>query len=313
MQTVRLRAHAKINLALSLAGPEPAGGLRAGWHRISTWMHAIDLADDVLVEPLGEGPAVSGDAVSTWSARWAPDAPRRGVIDWPVERDLAWRALLAVESHVGRQLPTRLILTKRIPTGAGLGGGSADAGATLLAVDRAWGLGLGVEVLRTLGAALGSDVPFFVDEAVAAGDPPAPAVVGGFGESIERTARAPGEMVLMVPAFGCATGSVYRAFDDAVAAGKGGTLDPERVAALARRGAVDSAALWNDLAEPACAVRPELATLRHRAREVLGHAVHITGSGSAMFAIAEPGSAAACVERLRAHVPELASLVTRLL
>ena len=312
MQTVRLRAHAKINLALSLAGPEPAGVPRAGWHRISTWMHAIELADDVLVEPLGESSRASGDVVSTWSAGWAPDAARPGLIDWPVERDLGWRALRAVEAHTGRTLPTRLVLTKRIPTGAGLGGGSADAGATLLAVDRAWGLGLGVEVLRTLGATLGSDVPFFVDEACAKSGAPRPAVVGGFGEAIERTPRASGDVVLMVPAFGCATGSVYRAFDDAVEAGRAGKLDAARVVALAGRDTVDTSSLWNDLAAPACAVRPELAVLRQRASELLDRPVHITGSGSAMFVIVEPGSAASCVARLRARVPELASHVTRL-
>ena len=309
MQTVRLRAHAKINLALSLAGPEPAGAPRAGWHRISTWMHAIELADDVLIEPLAE----SSDAVSTWSARWAPDAIRPGVIDWPPERDLAWRALRAVEAHVGRPLPTRLVLTKRIPTGAGLGGGSADAGTTLLAVNQAWGLGLGVDVLQTLGATLGSDVPFFVDTPGTGSDAPGPAVVGGFGEAIERTPRAAAELVLMVPAFGCATGSVYRAFDESVKSGHSGTLEAERIEALARRGTVDSAALWNDLAEPACAVQPELTSLRMRAREVLGEEVHITGSGSAMFAIVESGAAAPLAERLRAQVPGLAALATRLI
>lgn len=312
MQTVRLRAHAKVNLVLSLAGPEPAGGPRAGWHRISTWMHAIDLADDLLVQPLGPSSRSTLSAVSTWSARWAADAARPGVIDWPLERDLAWRALRAVEAHVGRALPTRLVLTKRIPTGAGLGGGSSDAGATLLALDRAWGLGLGADVLRTLGATLGSDVPFFVAEPGTDGDVPRPAVVGGFGEAIERTPRAAGELVLLVPGFGCATGSVYRAFDDAVSAGSGGTLDAERIETLARRGTVDTSALWNDLAEPACAVRPELTLLRMRAREVLDKEVHITGSGSAMFAIVEPGSAAALAERVRAQVPGLAALATRL-
>ncbi|MBN4052574.1 hypothetical protein JYT82_00510, partial [bacterium AH-315-K20] len=116
MKKICVAAHAKINLAMSLAQPEPAGSSRAGWHRISTWMHAIDLADEVLIEPVPGG-------VSTWSARWASDAVRPSLIDWPVEQDLAWRALRAVENRVGQRLPTRIVLTKRIPTGAGLGGG----------------------------------------------------------------------------------------------------------------------------------------------------------------------------------------------
>ena len=117
MAEVRLQAHAKINLALALAAPEPPGSVRAGWHRICTWMHAIDLADEVYLEPLPEGGG------STWSASWAPDTPRPGLLDWPCEQDLAWRALRAIEEHLGRRLPTRIVLTKRIPTGSGLGGG----------------------------------------------------------------------------------------------------------------------------------------------------------------------------------------------
>ncbi len=311
MKKICVAAHAKINLAMSLAQPEPAGSSRAGWHRISTWMHAIDLADEVLIEPVPGG-------VSTWSARWASDAVRPSLIDWPVEQDLAWRALRAVENRVGQRLPTRIVLTKRIPTGAGLGGGSADAGATLLALDRAWGLGLGVGVLQELGATLGSDVPFFVDQTDSGsgsgtgGGPPRPAVVGGFGETIERTPRASAELVLMVPGFGCPTGAVYRAFDDAVGAGKAGTLDEARVLALARAGAVDSASLWNDLADPACAVRPELADLRRRASAALGCPVHITGSGSAMFAVAQAGEAQHMAATVRDAVPSLAARTTRL-
>lgn len=304
MQKVRVAAHAKINLALSLAAPEPEGAPRSGWHRISTWMHAIDLADGVLVEPLPGG-------VSTWSARWAPDAARPGLIDWPVEKDLAWRALRAVEARAGRPLPTRIVLTKRIPTGAGLGGGSADAGATLLALDRAWGLRLGVGVLQELGATLGSDVPYFVDDADRSGTP-RPAVVGGFGEAIERTPSAGGELVLMVPSFGCPTGSVYRAFDCAVRAGNAGTLEEGRVLALGRAASVESAALFNDLATPACAVRPELDELRRRASEALGCTVHITGSGSAMFALTEAGETAKMAATVRDRVPGLAALPTSL-
>ncbi|QKK06832.1 MAG: hypothetical protein HND58_00740 [Planctomycetota bacterium] len=215
--------------------------------------------------PAAHGPAGTGSAPgctrsswpttcssSLWPSRPTPSRPgahagpptRSGPVSSTGRRSgtSPGGALRAVEAHVGRPLPTRLVLTKRIPTGAGLGGGSADAGATLLAVNQAWGLGLGVDVLQTLGATLGSDVPFFVDTPGTGSDAPGPAVVGGFGEAIERTLRAAGELVLMVPAFGCATGSVYRAFDEAVAAGHGGTLKAERIETLARRGTVDPSA-----------------------------------------------------------------------
>lgn len=306
MPTARIHAlaHAKINLALALAPPEPAGSPRAGWHRICTWMHAIDLADEVTVERLDRP---LGHAASTWSARWASDAPRPGLIDWPVERDLAWRALRAVEIHTGRRLSTRISLLKRIPTGAGLGGGSADAGATLLAVDRVWGLGLGLDTLRALGATLGSDVPFFIDEQ----DTPNPAVVGGFGETIDRTAPATGTLLLMTPPFGCPTGAVYRAFDEAIA---GTTHDPRDslVRELAAGANPDNARLFNDLAEPACAVRPELRRLLARAAEAVGRTVHITGSGSAVFAVVPNGEAESLAVTARSALPGIDVRTARL-
>lgn len=281
MPQVRIHAHAKVNLALALAAPEPPGSERAGWHRICTWMHAIDLADEVLVEPLAAGSA------STWSARWAPDAPRAGLVDWPVHKDLAWRALRAVEGRVGRRLPTRLVLTKRIPTGAGLGGGSSDAAAALVGLDRAWGLGLGLGTLRELGATLGSDVPFFLDD----DHPPRPAVVRGFGESIERTPRVAGRLLLLLPGFGCPTAAVYRAFDRLLAQRAGHAFAEARVADLAQHRPLDAAGLFNDLADPAGTVRPELARLQRASAGTLGCPVHITGSGSAMFAVVEPRDA----------------------
>lgn len=300
MPSVHIRAHAKVNLALALAAPEPTGTARAGWHRICTWMHAIDLADEVVVEPLPVG------AASTWSAHWAADAPRPGLIDWPLERDLAWRALRAIERNIGQKLPTRIVLTKRIPTGGGLGGGSSDAAATLVGIDRAWGLGLGLDRLRGLGAALGSDVPFFIDHQ----NPPLPGIVSGFGETIERTGRwgmgegshrtQGREVVLLMPGFGCPTGGVYAAFDDLWRHGRLGTLEARRVRALADAGTVDPAELFNDLASPACAVRPALGELQSRAAEVLGCPVHVSGSGSTLFLLPRDGDA----DRLAAFARE---------
>ena len=293
MPQVCLSAHAKVNLALALAPPEPAGGERAGWHRICTWMHSIDLSDEVLAERMPAG------GTHTWSARWADDAPRAGLIDWPLHKDLALRALQAIEQHVGRRLPTRLAITKRIPTGAGLGGGSSDAAATLVAVDRAWGLGLGPDRLRQLGSTLGSDVPYFIDHQ----NPPLPAVVSGFGEIIERTARVSGSLVLLMPGFGCPTAGVYRAFDDLHRVGRLGPMRARAVHALADAASPHSEDLFNDLAAPAGAVAPGLARLRGLAAAALGRPVHITGSGSTMFALAAPGEAERLVNLATSSLP----------
>lgn len=263
------RASAKINLALSVGPPAPSG-----MHPIASWMHAIDLADTI---QLHEARRFEIEIV------WADDAPKPTPIDWPAERDLAARAHAALQNHVGRALPARLVLTKRIPVGAGLGGGSSDAAAAILALNEAFDLGLDVETLRRLCAPLGSDITFFIDDA----DPPRPALVAGFADRIERLEARHDELILIIPACACPTGEVYGAYD---ALGPR-ELDEGRVRALAR--SFDLSALFNDLAPAAEQVRPEIARVRRQAIELLGQPVHVTGSGSAMFSFCPAGHARA--------------------
>jgi len=272
-EPIERRAHAKINLCLSVASPEPAGSPRAGWHRIASWFHAIDLHDTVTLRRLPEG------AASELHVDWASDAPRPSPIDWPPEKDLALRALRLLEAHRGRALPTRIHVRKRIPAGGGLGGGSSDAAAVLLGADALHGLALPLADLAALGTRLGSDVPFFIDEQ----NPPRPALVTGFGDGVERVGRIVGELDLCVPAFGCATHAVYAALDRA---GRIAPADAARVRSAiesARRGGLASADLFNDLAGPAGAVEPRLAALVDALRCSGWERPRVTGSGSCVF------------------------------
>lgn len=255
------RAHAKINLALSVGPPATSG-----MHPIASWMHAIDLADTIEIHPADQFEI---------SVTWADDAPKPSPIDWPAERDLAARAHEALQVHVGRSLPARLIVTKRIPVGAGLGGGSSDAGATMQALNDAFDLDLPTETLRALAAPLGSDITFFIDDA----DPPRPALVSGFADSVERLPARADELCLIIPACACPTGEVYRAYD---ALGPR-QLDEARVRTLSE--SFDPNSLFNDLAAAAEHIRPEIKQVRRRAQELLDLPVHVTGSGSALFAI----------------------------
>lgn len=280
-----VRAHAKINLCLALGPAEPPGSERAGWHRIATWMHTVDLADEVGVEP-ARGP-------STLSVAWAPDAVRPTPVDWTPDKDLGWRALRALEREAGRSLPTRLVVTKRIPTGAGLGGGSSDAGAVLRAVNGAWALGLGTERLRAIGATLGSDVAFFAGASRAA-------LVRGFGEIVEERAAVRAGVVLVAPAFSCPTRGVYQAFD-ALGPGVMRGVEVERAMGRAiasgRVEGGEGGELFNDLAPAAERVRPALAGLRAGLAAGLGEPVHVTGSGSALFLLCDEGEAGSLAAR----------------
>ncbi len=288
---ISARAYAKVNLALAVGPPLPAaagGGAHAGFHPICSWMHAIDLFDDLELVRLPEGEA------SRYDIAWAADAPRPSPIDWPVEKDLCVRAHRGIEIQAGRPLPLALTLRKRTPVGGGLGGGSADAAAMIRAVDAMFDLHMRDVARAALARSLGSDVLFFLT-APALNQPPSAAIVSGLGDVLETAPKACAWLMLILPPMGCPTGPVYRAFDALAHA----PLRDSQVRTLAagaaeHDGRVDSAALFNDLSEASFTVAPGLREIRDRAAHALGRPVHVTGSGSTLFAV--------CASRAEAHV-----------
>jgi len=158
-------APAKINLTLAVLG-----GPRAdGYHPLRGVSARLSLVDDVSVRTTGSVPTPSGDMLRM----------RPGSAGVRTRDDLALQAAEALRAWAGRPLPRLAIaLRKRIPVGAGLGGGSSDAAAALRLAVRAWGLAIDEEALAALALALGSDVPFFL-----AASPIA--IVGGRGEQVE--------------------------------------------------------------------------------------------------------------------------------
>jgi 4-diphosphocytidyl-2-C-methyl-D-erythritol kinase len=315
--TRMILAPAKINLALAVGPPEPSDTRhigKAGWHPIASWFAAIELADDVVLS----GPAIAG--MSDYAIEWAPDAPRRSSIDWPIEKDLAVRAHRALEVVVERALPITMTVRKRIPVGGGLGGGSSDAAAALIGINAFFDLGLGAADLRAIGQTLGSDVAFFLDERrVASACGPRAALVTGFGETIERLELAPGvhgssaSVILVMPPVGCPTGAVYQAFDRSSPR----ALQDEAVRALAEgwrsTGVIAESGLFNDLTMPACVVTPEMWAMRERVARLAGPArVHVTGSGSTMFVLEPDEDAArALARRISAVEPSARVVVSK--
>jgi len=280
---IRRSAFAKVNLALSVHPPVESGP-RAGWHEIDSWFHAIDLADDVEVG-LADEP--------TLVREWAAGAPRPSPIDWPPQRDLAWRAAQALLDEAGVEGGWHVTVRKRIPVGAGLGGGSSDAAAVMLALSALLDLAIPVQRLREISAPLGSDIAFFLD-GVPPGDPPRPSLVRGFGDRIERSAGREGELLLILPPFGCDTREVYRAFDRL-----GGRHTPFDEAL---------SAFHNDLAPAAAAAEPRLDALWTRLAPIVPGRC-LTGSGSAMFLI---DASEATEGAIRRAAPEVALVRSRL-
>jgi 4-diphosphocytidyl-2-C-methyl-D-erythritol kinase len=176
-----VRAPAKINLTLDVLGRRPDG-----YHALRSVMQTLELHDTLELRP---APAI----------RFACDVPALAGED-----NLVPRAARLLRTATGYAGGVDVTLHKRIPVNAGLGGGSSDAAATLLALNRLWGLALTPERLAELGAALGSDVPFFFYAPLA--------LVSGRGEVVEALPPAPPAfVVLLQPPCGLSTAQVFAA------------------------------------------------------------------------------------------------------
>jgi 4-diphosphocytidyl-2-C-methyl-D-erythritol kinase len=295
------RAYAKINLALSV-GPLDAP---RRMHPIESWMHCIDLYDEVHIEPRkGENRGSSrrparGSEIETV---WASDAPRPSEVDWGPEEDLGVRALRVLEAHTHESLAVHLRIVKRIPVGGGLGGGSSNAATVLLAANELFGLGLSRVELARLSRSIGSDVAFFVDEE----DPPRPAFVRGYGDEIERRDRAQSDLVLIMPPFGCPTREVYAAFDSLPSA----AARERNLASLRDEEGIISGNLFNDLAAAAESVHPALAGMRARVVAATSRPVHMSGSGSTLFVLTDDPEDT--VQKVAIAAPDAAIVRTKL-
>ena len=278
---------AKVNLALSVGAPTPDG-----YHPIASWMVAIDLADELTLEPV--------DGESSYDIAWADEALQPSPIDWALESDLIVKAHRLVEAEVGRPLPVRATLRKRIPVGAGLAGGSTDGVAMFKALRRLFGLDVTDQTLIHLSMQIGSDLAFFFSSGSA--------IVTGRGEGLRHAPIDESiHLCLILPAFGCPTGAVYRAFDEL---SPGAEVDLPAVERCVIERPVKP---FNDLAGPACRVQPPLADLRSQITDLTQREVHITGSGAGMFVVAsDTGEAAALAREISEKTAIVAKGVTSL-
>lgn len=265
--TLTFECPAKVNLALSVGSPRADG-----YHPISSWMVRVSLFDDLYLAPLDDA-----EAPSDYDIAWAADAPVPSRIDWPLEQDLAVRAHRLIEQHVGRSLPVQAQLRKRIPVGAGLGGGSSNGVTMLRAVNDMFSLDIRDDQLHELARQMGSDLAFFL------GEPSA--VVGGVGEQLTAAPlHRPMDLVLILPALQCNTGAVYRRFDELKPDAK---VDEQAVQRAAEASVASEDLLFNDLAEAALDVEPQLRDVHFWCEEAIDRRVHVTGSGAGLFALAE--------------------------
>jgi 4-diphosphocytidyl-2-C-methyl-D-erythritol kinase len=268
-------APAKINLFLRVVGRRADG-----YHELDSVFVPISLADRVRVE-MRRAP---GRAI-------ALRCDRAGIPDG--ERNLAWRAADAFMREFGVNAEILIDLHKEIPAGAGLGGGSSDAGAVLRMMAAMQRVGDPARLAR-VALGLGADVPFFLA--------PRAAHVGGIGERIrplERCARL--WMAIAVPAVEIPTAEVYRALEPEHWSGP---APAEHLRAITE-GRITPAVVQNDLAAAAMALYPQIARLRKALETAGASAAAMSGSGGAVFGLfAGEEQASRAVEKLRPEVPE---------
>jgi len=277
---MRVLAPAKINLHLRVGGVDGSG-----YHPLASWVCGVGLFDklsfaiEMPVKPprlrgAPEGTHPAGAAAS-WDVQLRCDDPALPTNG----RNLivrAARALLDGALGAGR---VTIDLAKRIPTGGGLGGGSGDAAATLVALDRLLGLRAGTDRLSTLAAAVGSDVPVFLHLPAA--------FMAGRGELVRPApSPRPTAAVLLLPPIGIPTPAAYRRLDELRPAAPPDVLDPPDLEAWARLPARELVPrLVNDLEPAAFSLEPRLMEWRDAAERHLGRAVRMSGSGSTLFTL----------------------------
>jgi len=173
-------APAKLNLFLHVVGRRPDG-----YHLLQTLFRFLDYGDTLVIEPRRDGVIALAQ-------------PLPGV---PVESDLCYRAATLLRDHTGCRLGADIALTKRLPMGGGLGGGSSDAATVLMALNRLWRLDLPRQELQSLGLRLGADVPVFVFGRSAFAE--------GVGEQLRPVALAPASYVVLIPPVQVATAAIF--------------------------------------------------------------------------------------------------------
>jgi 4-diphosphocytidyl-2-C-methyl-D-erythritol kinase len=259
-------APAKLNLFLEVLGKRPDG-----FHEIATLMVAIDLFDTLELRPAAAG---------TITLECDPPGLSTG------PDNLVSKAAAALRAHAKRpDLGAAVRLTKRIPTQAGLAGGSSDAAAAILGLNAVWKLNLPKPELAAVAAAVGSDVAFFFDLPAA--------WCTGRGEIVApEPAAATFHFVLVCPPVGLGTADVYRAVQLPASPQPGGAA---RAAFRSGDPAALGAAVFNRLQSPAVALAPLVGLVYGRLRSLNPAGCLMSGSGSSVFAVCRDRADAARV------------------
>jgi 4-diphosphocytidyl-2-C-methyl-D-erythritol kinase len=250
--SVVVRAYAKINLGLRILRERPDG-----FHDIETVFHRISLWDEIRLEQAQSLEVISDDPLAPGDSS-----------------NICTRAARSLQSRLDCTTGVRISLTKRIPVGAGLGGGSSDGAAVLHALPRFWGRSLEPPALRGLALELGSDVPYFLGSGSALGR--------GRGEDLEYFPLAlPWAILVCYPGIPVPTAWAYRQITPSPRSNARELR--EIILAGVQDPAILRAELENDFEHPVFATYPEIARVKEilLSRGALYGA--LSGSGSSVY------------------------------
>jgi 4-diphosphocytidyl-2-C-methyl-D-erythritol kinase len=251
---------AKLNLGLEVLGIRDDG-----YHELRTLFQTIDLRDDIRIRPLRSGIEVACSH---------PDVPGGAT-------NLAHRAASELRRRAGRKAGVRIEIEKRIPVAGGLGGGSSNAAAVLVALDRLWGLGLGRSGLEPIARRLGADVPYFLTGGTALG-------LARGDEVYPLLEQIRAHAVVVDPGRPLKTAAVFKRID-AELTPRGNSLTISRFVSSDLSEAVRFGILKNELENAALGEAPDLAESTRRMRVILRNEgavlAQMSGSGSAFFGL----------------------------
>jgi 4-diphosphocytidyl-2-C-methyl-D-erythritol kinase len=268
-RSVTIDTPAKINLFLKILGKRPDG-----YHDIYSLVQTVNLYDTLTISEIDRGTELIGNTTKV-----------------PLDSsNIIWKAVELLRRLTGFAQGIQINLTKRIPVGAGLGGGSSDAAATLKGVTQLLDLNLSRQQLQQLGATLGSDVPFFFSTGSA--------IISGRGEMVEEVKIATDYSVfLVVPDFAVSTAEAYAKVKIALTNSSNmPTFNREKMSAELLP-LLDQ--LGNDFERLVTSDHPAVASCMQFLREAGARVVGLSGSGSAFFGLFD-----------RAPDPSLATMIS---
>lgn len=280
---------AKINLYLRITGKRPDG-----YHDLETVMLPLDFGDEIVCQSRPAGLTMECD-----NATLPTD-----------DRNLAMRAARQLAERCGVKQGAHIILRKRTPLAAGLGGGSSNAALVLTTLNQLWKLNAPPATLHALAAGMGSDINFFLAGSTA--------LCRGRGERVEPVpCRLAATVLLINPGFGISTKWAYESWAKAAA---GLTVAPPPVTLLTRALAADdlagvAAALFNSLEAPSVGKFPVLDLLKGALRAHGATGAMMSGSGATVFGLfAKASAAVSAAAQIRAEFgPSMWTHVTRAL